>query len=216
MTAAAPTRVRPPQRSPSRPAPWQGTAICSSKPLRSALRIAPLMSPESFSTARLTLRPIRADDASAIFDAYAWDPEVTRYLTWPPHTSIEQTNSFVRMCLTAQTSRTYMIILKATGVVVGVFDLRMTGKARLEFGYALARPFWGQGLMTEALTEVAAWALSQPSIWRIGAVADIENVGSMRVMEKAGLRREGVLRRWLVHPNISSEPRDCVSFAATR
>ena len=40
--------------------------------------------------------------------------------------------------------------------------------------------------MTEALTEVAGWALRQPSIWRIDAVADIENIGSMRVMEKPG------------------------------
>jgi ribosomal-protein-alanine N-acetyltransferase len=176
----------------------------------------PLMFPESFSTARLTLRPIQAQDATAIFDSYGQDAEVTRYLTWRPHASIEETNSFVQMCLNAQNSQTYMIVTKATGVVAGVFDLRMAGKTRIEFGYALARPFWGQGLMTEALTEVARWALSQPSIWRVGAVADIENVGSIRVMEKAGLQREGVLRRWLVHPNTSNDPRDCVSFAATR
>ena len=106
--------------------------------------------------------------------------------------------------------------LQVTGEVVGVFDLRTPSKTRVEFGYALARLYWGQGLMTEALTKVAGWALRQPSIWRIGAVADIENIGSMRVMEKTGLKREGVLRRWLVHPNTSPDPRDCVSFAATR
>jgi len=70
--------------------------------------------------------------------------------------------------------------------------------------------------MTEALIEITSWALNEPSIWRISAVADTENIGSIRVMEKAGLQREGVLRRWLVHPNISDDPRDCVSFAATR
>jgi ribosomal-protein-alanine N-acetyltransferase len=80
----------------------------------------------------------------------------------------------------------------------------------------LARPWWGQGLMTEALTEVVGWALSQPSIFRISAVCDVENVASARVMEKCGLFREGVLRRYLVHPSLGSEPRDCFSYARVR
>ena len=95
-----------------------------------------------------------------------------------------------------------MLELKTTGEVIGVFDLRRAATTRLEFGYALARAFWRRGLMTEALADVADTALRLPSVWRIGAVADIENAASMRVMEKAGLRREGVLRRWLVHPNM--------------
>ena len=172
------------------------------------------MFPEMFSTARSILRPVQVEDAAAIFNSYGQDAEVTRYLTWRPHTSIEDTDSFVQMCLRAHTSQTYMIVAKATGEVIGVFDLRMPGKMRVEFGYALARPHWGQGLMTEALVEVTSWALNQPSIWRIGAVA--EHIGSIRVMEKAGLQREGILRRWLVHPNTSDDPRDCVSYAATR
>ena len=70
--------------------------------------------------------------------------------------------------------------------------------------------------MSEALGEVARWAMRQPGIWRIGAVCDTENLASARVMEKAGLVREGVLRRWLIHPNVGSEPRDCFSYALTR
>ena len=83
-------------------------------------------------------------------------------------------------------------------------------------GYVLARPFWGRGLMTEALTEVAHWAMRQEGIWRIGAVCDVDNPASARVMEKSGLVREGVLRRWLIHPNLSPDPRDCYSYALTR
>ena len=70
--------------------------------------------------------------------------------------------------------------------------------------------------MTEALVEVVAWALRHPSIWRIGDVCDVENVGSARVMEKAGLEREGLLRRWCVHPNLGETPRDCFSYAKVR
>ena len=70
--------------------------------------------------------------------------------------------------------------------------------------------------MTEALAEVVGWALAQPPVFRVGAVCDVENAASARMMEKAGLAREGLLRRWLVHPNIGAEPRDCFSFARTR
>ncbi|PNQ03442.1 MULTISPECIES: GNAT family N-acetyltransferase [unclassified Sphingobium] len=174
------------------------------------------MFPEDFKTTRLALRPISAEDVQAIFDGYGQDREVTQYLTWRPHQSIADTHSFVQMCLRAETSRTYMIVLEATGNVIGVFDLRKTGQFKLEFGYALAREHWGQGLMTEALVEVVNWALRQSDIWRIGAAVDVDNVGSIRVMEKAGLQREGILRRWLVHPNTGDAPRDCVIFSKTR
>jgi RimJ/RimL family protein N-acetyltransferase len=51
---------------------------------------------------------------------------------------------------------------------------------------------------------------------RIGAVCDVDNIGSARVLEKSGFVREGLLLRWLVHPNISDEPRDCYSYARVR
>ncbi|RYF22013.1 MAG: N-acetyltransferase, partial [Flavobacteriales bacterium] len=134
-----------------------------------------LMFPETFSTTRLTLRPVGRDDAAAIFNSYAQDADVTRFLTWRPHTSVEETERFVQMCLTAKTSRTYVIVNKARNLVVGVLDLRLESQARLELGYALARQFWGQGLMTEVLIKVSDWVLGQPSIWRIGAMADIDH-----------------------------------------
>jgi RimJ/RimL family protein N-acetyltransferase len=174
------------------------------------------MFPESFTTARLLLRPVRMEDAAAIFDGYAQDAEVTRYLTWRPHASIDETEAYVRACIRAENARIYMLVERATDQIMGALDLRKTGHARLDYGCVLMRRRWGQGLMTEAVAEVADWALRQPSIWRIGAVADVENVASIRVMEKAGFQREGLLRRWLIHPNRSAEPRDCISLARTR
>ena len=70
--------------------------------------------------------------------------------------------------------------------------------------------------MTEALRAAARWAMGEPDIWRIGAVCDVENCASARVMEKAGLEREGILHRWIIHPNVGSEPRDCFSYAMVR
>ena len=109
-----------------------------------------------------------------------------------------------------------MLTSREDDALRGALDLRRDAPHRLGFGYVLARPWWGRGLMAEALTEVADWALARPSVFRIGAVCDAENAGSARVMEKAGLAREGLLRRWLVHPNLGDEPRDCFSYARVR
>jgi RimJ/RimL family protein N-acetyltransferase len=176
------------------------------------------MFPETFRTARLVLRPIAIEDAAPIFDAYAQDPEVTRYVIWQPHRSRRDTEAYIGHCMAMppDVSRTYVLVGHEDDAIRGALDLRLPAPHRLEFGYVVARDSWGQGLMTEALTEIVDWALTQPGIFRISAVCDVENIGSARVMEKAGLAREGLLRRWLVHPNISDEPRDCFSYARVR
>jgi ribosomal-protein-alanine N-acetyltransferase len=176
------------------------------------------MLPSGFRTARLTLRPIAMADAGPIFTAYAQDPEVTQFLIWRPHRTRQDIESYIRSCLRTppHRARTYVLVGRKDSVIRGCLDLRQVDRHRLEFGYVLARAFWGQGLMTEALTEIVRWGLSQPSIYRISAVCDVENIGSARVMEKSGLVREGLLRRYLVHPSISNEPRDCFSYARVR
>jgi ribosomal-protein-alanine N-acetyltransferase len=174
------------------------------------------MLPDAFHTARLVLRPIAPADAGPIFDTYAQDPEVTRFLTFRPHKRIEDTQAYIATCLTPSASRTYVLVTRHSDTLIGAFDLRPATQWRLGYGYVLARSAWGQGLMTEVLTEVATWALSQPQIWRIGDVCDVENHASARVMEKAGFQREGVLTRWSMHPSISDEPRDCISFAKVK
>ncbi len=176
------------------------------------------MFPDVFHTSRLTLRPIAAGDAGQIFDAYARDPEVTRFLTWRPHHDIADTQAYIARCTgtPALLGRTYVLTGRQDGIIRGAIDLRHAGPHRLEFGYLLARAYWGNGLMTETLRDVVGRALADPSIFRIGAVCDVDNIGSARVMEKAGLLREGALRRWSVHPNISDEPRDCFCYAKVR
>jgi ribosomal-protein-alanine N-acetyltransferase len=174
--------------------------------------------PATFRTARLKLRPIAMKDSRAIFDTYAQDEEVARYLTWQPHQSLEDTQAFIADCLATPTTvtRTYVVTGREDGSIRGVFDLRHPAPHHMEFGYALARRWWGMGLMTEALTEIVRWALRQENVFRIGSMCDVENIGSARVMEKAGLIREGMLRRRLIHPNISDDPRDCFIYAITR
>jgi ribosomal-protein-alanine N-acetyltransferase len=170
------------------------------------------MPPDTFETARLLLRPVTIVDVDA--GSYAQDEEVTRYLIRRPHRSRSETRAYVERCIAtpAEVERTYMLVGRCDNVVRGAFALRQRAPHRLDCGYVLARPRWRQGLMTEVLTGVSVWALRQPSLFRIGAVCDVENIGSVRVLEKSGFVREGLLRRWLVYPNISDDPRDCYSY----
>jgi len=67
--------------------------------------------------------------------------------------------------------------------------------------------------MTEAARVVVDWVISQPEIHRAWATVDLENPASQRVLEKVGMVREGVLRHWMVFPNLGFVPRDVWSFA---
>ncbi len=176
------------------------------------------MLPDRFDTARLILRPIGPGDASAIFVVYAQDPDVVRFLSFRPHPNLATTEAYIARCLATPVAaaRTYVLVARDETTLIGAFDLRRRDGHRLDCGYVMAQPCWGRGLMTEALSAVCAWAMARDGIWRLGAVCDTDNHASARVMEKAGMRREGILRRWMMHPNVSATPRDCFSYAITR
>jgi ribosomal-protein-alanine N-acetyltransferase len=176
------------------------------------------MFPDEFLTSRLRLRQIEPRDRDAIFTGYAQDGEVAKYMSWRPHGGPEETAAYIASCLAAAatgSARTYVVLGRDDGALRGAFELRRPMPFRIDVGYTLARPFWGQGLMTEALREAVVWAKQQDGLFRIGCLCDVDNIGSARVMEKSGMTREGVLRRWLLHPNVSDEPRDCYSYAIT-
>jgi RimJ/RimL family protein N-acetyltransferase len=169
-------------------------------------------------TERLTLRAPRVDDAAAIFDSYARDPEVTRYLVWTPHRSVAETEEYLRgvtTALGADPQYHWAVTERGDDTARGMIALRRRGH-KADFGYVLARRLWGRGYMTEALRAVLAFAFTLPGLYRVWAVCDVENAASARVMEKAGLRFEGVLCRDTIHPNIDPEPRDVRCYAITR
>jgi [ribosomal protein S5]-alanine N-acetyltransferase len=169
-------------------------------------------------TTRLRLRPPTLDDAADLFARYTQDPIVTRNLTWTPHDSIERTRAFLRRCLDGIADGSVMpwvLMDRDDDRAIGMIELRRIGH-RAELGYVLARDWWGRGLMTEGARAVVEWAFEDPSIFRVGAVTDVDNLASARVLEKVGMQREGLLRRWLVHPGLSPEPRDCWCFGRVR
>jgi ribosomal-protein-alanine N-acetyltransferase len=99
--------------------------------------------------------------------------------------------------------------------LIGMLEIRIASP-RGELGYVLAKRFWGRGYMAEALRPVVEWALRQKPIHRVEAFCDAENHGSARVLEKVGMMREGTLRKYFVHPNVSDVPRDCFLYSIVR
>jgi [ribosomal protein S5]-alanine N-acetyltransferase len=174
--------------------------------------------PESIVTDRLLLRAPVMKDAEDIFQTYAQDPEITRYLIWRPHTRIEQTQEFVAGCIQAWQEEKrfpYVITESNDDHAIGMIELRLEN-LKADVGYVLGREYWGKGYVTEALRAVVNWCLSQPEIYRVWAVCDVDNIVSARVMEKVGMRCESILRRGVLHPNISDEPRDCYLYSITK
>lgn len=174
--------------------------------------------PETIETERLVLRVPVMEDAAAILETYARDPQVTRYLSWKPLETLEEVERSLRSRIEGWQkgfSFSWTILLKENGALVGTVSLHSYGP-RLNIGFIVARPYWGRGYSTEAARPVLDWALSQPGVYRVGAVCDTENPASARVLEKIGMQLEGTLRRWDVHPTISDVPRDCLCYAAVK
>lgn len=174
--------------------------------------------PEIFETPRLRSRPPRMEDAEPIFESYAQDLDVVKYLIWRPHKNIGETRAFLRSILKISENSAkfpYVIDRKSDGKLLGMFEIRLDGHMA-DMGYVLAKTHWGQGYMTEATQAFVDWALAQSGIYRIWSICDIENLASAKVMEKVGMQREGILRRQIIHPNISDEPRDVYCYSIVK
>lgn len=193
-------------------------------PLTSGFAIFIVAFSERFDTPRCIVRRHLPYDAEDIFASFGQDAEVNRFLGWKPHAELADT----KRQLNYETHRwdrgaahTWVVVLRGddgptSGAgIIGLIQLIPQGhQARL--GYLLARPHWGRGLMTEAIRPVLDDALRQPNLYRVDAVCDVDNPASARVLEKLGMDFEGRLRRYILHPNVSPEPRDVLLYACVR
>lgn len=171
--------------------------------------------PDELPTERLRLRPPVPADAEAIFAHYATDPQVTRFMPWAPHADVSVTRTFLVTLLAARARGErwpWVLERRADGRLLGMIELRLDGGAA-GFGYVLERASWGQGLMTEAARALVAWCQSQPAIERVAALVHPGNEASLRVLEKAGLRCEGLRARGAAH---GAERVDVLCYAWAR
>ena len=142
---------------------------------------------------RLTLRPFGPGDVDDVFE-YARDPEWAEFLldSLPqPYTRRDAEKSVAERMLAPKTEPSWNVVLDGVGIggiILSIDSKHETGA----IDYALARPHWRQGLMTEAAAAVGDWGFRQRGLARISSHADLRNRRSWRVMEKLGMTREGV------------------------
>ena len=173
-----------------------------------------IVPPDDVATARLRLRRPASTDAAAVF-AYGSDPQVARYADWPVRTSMDGLAESLRARADAcdEGSDFYWIItLPGEDRAIGGVACSIEADAA-EIGFLLHRHYWNRGYTTEAAGAVLAWLRTLPTVAKVWATCDAENVASARVLEKLGLTREAVLPRWRVRPNISTEPRDALLYS---
>jgi [ribosomal protein S5]-alanine N-acetyltransferase len=150
--------------------------------------------------------------------AYASDPQVTLHMDWPTHPDIAQTREFLAARISGSDNSDevgWAVTLRSDGAMIGAIGIRPHGH-KADFGYVMARRYWGQGFATEAARAVIAEAFKIPEIQRVWATCSIENQASRRVLEKAGLELEGILHAWNVRPQKGGIAEDAYCYAIVR
>lgn len=154
--------------------------------------------------------------AAAIFSRYASDPEVTRYLSFPTHRSVDDARAFVAFS-DAEWVRwpagPFLIEPCGDGSLLGGTGLLFETPQRAMTGYLLARDAWGRGYATEALAAIVGLA-GAVGVRRLFAHCHTDHLPSAHVLEKCGFEGEGVLHAHSGFPNLQpGEPRDVLRYA---
>jgi RimJ/RimL family protein N-acetyltransferase len=164
-----------------------------------------------FNSDRLFLREFCDDDFEAVH-AYGSDPEVVRYMVWGPN-SEEETRDFLeraqaRAKVDPRAEYDFAVTLADTGELIGGIGIYVDGSNAM-LGYCFARPVWGNGYASEAARLIVDLGFGSLGVHRVWAGCDPENVGSIGVLEKLGMTREGHLRE---ECQIRGEWRDTLVF----
>ncbi|MBU1142201.1 MAG: GNAT family N-acetyltransferase [Firmicutes bacterium] len=143
-------------------------------------------------TKRLILRPFEYKDINDVHE-YASDPDITKYMLFGPNT-LEETKSFVHLIVETwyheEPLKHYEMIVEKDGQVLGAVSIHLADDLlEGEMGWILKSSYWNQGYITEAATALKEFAIMELKVKRIVSHCDARNIGSMKVMEKIGLKR---------------------------
>lgn len=156
---------------------------------------------------------LRLIDLSDIDDLVEWfmDEEVSRFCSWDHFTTKEAAMNYVaNVIIPHPWLRAICLKGKPVGSI-SVTPFQGNAQCRGEIGYVLASKYWGKGIATKAVKLVASTIFVEwPHLERLEAQVDVANVGSQRVLEKAGYSKEGVLRKYCL---LKGKPRDMIMFS---
>ena len=155
---------------------------------------------QTIETSRLILRRAVREDAEPMYRNWASDPEVTKYLTWPAHSSIAVSEMVIGSWLQEYKKDSYyqwMIVLKDFGEPIGSISVvrQREDIGQAEIGYCIGKKWWHQGIMTEALAAVIEYLFTEVGMNRVAARHDPNNPHSGGVMKKCGMKYEGITRQ---------------------
>ena len=155
---------------------------------------------KTLNTDRLVLRQFTPDDAQAMFNNWAKDPEVTRFLTWQPHENAEITRRLLQQWVEGYKDPKYYqwaICPKELGEPIGSISVVSMNDERdiVSIGYCIGRRWWHQGITSEAFAAVIKYLFEEVGVNRLEARHNVNNPNSGRVMKKCGLTCEGTLRQ---------------------
>ena len=153
---------------------------------------------KQINTGRLILRRFSVDDAQAMYDNWASDPEVTKYLTWPAHSSPEVSRMVLESWVSGyERDDFYQWAIEFEGEPIGSISVvSKNDQAELvHIGYCIGRKWWHQGIMSEVLSAVIRFFFEEVGVNRIETRHDPNNPHSGGVMRKCGMRFEGSLRQ---------------------
>ena len=156
---------------------------------------------KTLETKRLILRKTIESDAEPMFNNWASDPRVTKYMTWYPYETAQQLHDTYHQYLLESQEKDdfydWKIILKEIDEPIGSIGVvsRCDEISEAEIGYCLGFNWWHKGIMTEAFTEVIRFLFEEVGLNRIAARHDVNNLHSGDVMKKCGLQYEGIRRQ---------------------
>ena len=174
---------------------------------------------KTLETNRLILRKFNQNDFTDVH-SYVSVPENVVYMVWSPNTK-EQTHAFINMAISKAEENScsnyqYAAILKVSGKLIGACNLALTDD-EAEIGWILHRDFWKQGFGTEMGEKLLEFGFDTLHLHRILAHCDVENQASFRVMEKIGMRREGLfIEARPANKNSTAKYSDELSYALTK
>jgi ribosomal-protein-alanine N-acetyltransferase len=168
--------------------------------------------PVTLASERTILRAPHVDDAEAMYDELACDPDVTRYMSWTPHRGVDETRRVITGLFNVGDDPTWLIETRDTGEFLGTCGWRRPAPHTVELGYCIGRRWWRQGIMSEVAKVLIDEARRDATVYRVSAYCHVDNAGSAGVLRHCGLALEGRLARYAVFPNLGPEPQDCLMF----
>ena len=149
-------------------------------------------------TERLVLRQVRRDDAPVLFETCFGDPNVTKFLTYETHKSIDDACAIIDEWISGYEKPNFYlwaIALKESDKPIGTTNCEVNDRSSVgNLGYQLAEAQWGKGYMTEALSAMIKYMFTQVGVNRLEAYHSIANPASGAVMRRCGMQYEGMCR----------------------